>query len=70
MHGSRQTWAIAPPLPAVRSRSIEREHLHVDATCIHLGDALVANLLKLLINALAAHARWTYLLGELLAGAR
>ena len=49
---------------------VEREHLHVDAGGIHVGDALVADILKLIVNPGAARTRIAEPLGELLAWTR
>ena len=47
---------------------IQREHLHVDAGGVHVRDALVADILKLLENLRAAGAPIAEPLGEFLAG--
>ena len=49
---------------------IEREHLHVDAGRIHLGDALVADILELLVNPCAAGSSVADLFDEILARTR
>ena len=52
------------------ARSVERQHLHVDAGGIHLGDALVADILKLLVNPYAAAPSVAELFGEIFAWTR
>jgi len=57
-------------LGLLHARRIEREHLQVDAGRVHLGDTLVADVLKLLAHPDAARPPVAQLCGEILARTR